>query len=129
MSQNNSLVGQIDLLSLVGASYLNVNGQDSIVIPTGANPAIFVSTTKNGSTKAYLDIVVKETSNNQFGNTHFVKTNVGKSNRERLGISRDDLPKYTPIIGNLKTFESHGQSQAGQQPADDDLPADDFKGF
>lgn len=124
MSQNNSLVGQIDLLSLVGASYLNVNGQDSIVIPTGTNPAIFVSTTKNGSTKAYLDIVVKETSNNQFGNTHFVKANVGKSNRERLILSREDVNKYSPIIGNLRVFESTAQN--GSQNAEG---GNEFKGF
>ena len=59
-----------------------------------------------------------------------MKTNVGKTNRERLGITRDDIQKYTPIIGNLKTFEYQGQNQAAaQQPEDDDLPADDFKGF
>ena len=124
MSQNNSLVGQIDLLSLVGASYLNVNGQDSIVIPTGANPAIFVSTTKNGSTKAYLDIVVKETSNNQFGNTHFVKANVGKSNRERLNLSREDVNKYSPIIGNLRVFESTAQNSSQNAEG-----GNEFKGF
>lgn len=121
---NNSLSGQIDLLAISGARFENGN----IIIPS-SNPSVFVCDTKSGQRKAYLDIVIRESPNNQFGNTHFVKTNVGKSNRERLGISREDLPKYTPIIGNLKTFESHGQSQAGQQPADDDLPADDFKGF
>ena len=124
MSQNNSLVGQIDLLSLVGASYLNVNGQDSIVIPTDANPSIFIATGKNGGTKAYLDIVVRESPNNQFGNTHFVKANVGKTNRERYGISRDDLPKYAPILGNLKPYESTSK------PQNDDLPeGGEFKGF
>lgn len=122
---NNSLSGQIDLLAISGARFENGN----IIIPS-SNPSVFVCDTKSGQKKAYLDIVIRESPNNQFGNTHFVKTNVGKTNRERLGITRDDIQKYTPIIGNLKTFEYRGQNQAAaQQPEDDDLPADDFKGF
>ena len=122
---NNSLSGQIDLLAISGARFENGN----IIIPS-SNPSVFVCDTKSGQKKAYLDIVIRESPNNQFGNTHFVKTNVGKTNRERLGITRDDIQKYTPIIGNRKTFEYRGQNQAAaQQPEDDDLPADDFKGF
>ena len=122
---NNSLSGQIDLLALNGARFENGN----IIIPS-SNPSVFVCDTKSGQRKAYLDIVIRESPNNQFGNTHFVKANVGKSNRERLGISRDGLSKYTPIIGNLKPFDFQGQAPAAaQQPGDDDLPADDFRGF
>ena len=122
-----SLSGQIDLLALAGAHMEN----GSIVIPTN-NPSVFVCRTKNGAEKAYLDIVIRESPNNQYGNTHFVKANVGKSNRERFGISREDLPKYTPIIGNLKRFEAAQPVQ--EQPAEaidisDDLPADTFQGF
>lgn len=125
-----SLSGQIDLLALVGAQYLSVDGKNSIVIPVDSNPSIFVTTTKNGTNKAYLDIVIRESPNNQFGNTHFVKANVGKSNRERLGLTREDLPKYTPIIGNLKTYEGQIQTAASQQPDDGDLPEDgNFQGF
>lgn len=113
MTQNNSsaLVGQIDLLALVQASIQNINGEDCIVIPKSFNPSIFVTTSKNGGQKAYLDIVVKESPQNQFGNTHFVKAQVGKTTREKLGLSRDDLAKYSPIIGNLKTFEGTGTQQ------------------
>ena len=71
-----------------------------------------------GQTKAYLDIVVRETSNNQFGNTHFVKASVGKSNRERLGLSKEDVANCSPIIGNLRVLESSGQPSG-----------DGFKGF
>lgn len=122
-----SLSGQIDLLALAGAHMEN----GSIVIPTN-NPSVFVCRTKNGAEKAYLDIVIRESPNNQYGNTHFVKANVGKSNRERFGISREDMPKYTPIIGNLKRFEAAQPAQ--EQPAEaidisDDLPADTFQGF
>lgn len=122
-----SLSGQIDLLALAGAHMEN----GSIVIPTN-NPSVFVCRTKNGAEKAYLDIVIRESPNNQYGNTHFVKANVGKSNRERFGITREDMPKYTPIIGNLKRFEAAQPVQ--EQPAEaidisDDLPADTFQGF
>ena len=113
MAQNNSssLVGQIDLLSLIGASIQTVGGQECIVIPKDSNPSIFVTTTKNGSQRAYLDIVVRESPSNQFGNSHFVKAQVGKTTRERLGLGREDLAKYSPIIGNLKTFEEQGSRQ------------------
>jgi len=127
MTTNTNLSGQIDLLALVGAQYKSIEGQDCIVIPKDSNPSIFVTSTKNGATKAYLDVVIRESPNNQFGNTHFVKANVGKSNREKFGISREDLQKYSPIIGNLKTFES--APKASQQPVDDDLPEDTFQGF
>ena len=121
---SNSLSGQIDLLAIGGARFENGN----IIIPS-SNPSVFVCDTKSGQRKAYLDIVIRESPNNQFGNTHFVKTNVGKSNRERLGISKDELPKYTPIIGNLKAFEHQGQAPSAAPQPEDDFPADDFKGF
>jgi len=127
MNTNSTLSGQIDLLALVGAQYQTINGQDCIVIPKGSNPSIFVTTTKNGATKAYLDVVIRESPNNQFGNTHFVKASVGKTNREKLGLTKEELQKYTPIIGNLKVFE--GQPKQTQEPVDDDLPEDNFQGF
>ena len=126
MNNNSNLSGQIDLLALVGAQYESVDGHNSIVIPVDSNPSIFVTTTKNGTTKAYLDIVIRESPSNQFGNTHFVKANVGKSNREKLGLSREELQKYAPVIGNLKTFEA---TQKSQRPVDDDLTEDGFQGF
>jgi len=129
MTTNTNLSGQIDLLALVGAQYKSIEGQDCIVIPKDSNPSIFVTTTKNGSQKAYLDIVIRESPSNQFGNTHFVKANVGKSNRERLGLTREDLQKYAPIIGNLKTFEASPKAEQQPEQVDDDLPEDTFQGF
>lgn len=123
---NNSLSGQIDLLAIGGARFENGN----IIIPS-SNPSVFVCDTKSGQKKAYLDIVIRESPNNQFGNTHFVKANVGRSNRERFGISREDLPKYTPIIGNLRTFEPAPRQAQPQEAVDimEDLPEDTFHGF
>ena len=129
MNTNSSLTGQIDLLALVGARFENGN----IVIPS-TNPSLFVCESRGGQRRAYLDIVIRESPNNQYGNTHFVKANVCRSNREKLGISKEDLPKYAPIIGNLKPYESQARQQDApqqQEPVDimEDLPEDTFQGF
>lgn len=127
--KSNSFIGQIDLLALVDAQFLQVNGEDCIVIPVKSNPSVFMTQTRSGAPKGLLNIFIRETSNNQYGNTHFVKANVGKTNRERYGISKDELGRYSPIIGNIKPYEGSQQSKAVTQD-DDDLPPDNtFKGF
>ena len=130
MSANDSFIGQIDLLMLPKSSVQSVNGQDCIVIPCSANPAIFHMVTRAGQQKALLDVFVRATQNNQYGNSHFVKANVGKTNREKYGISREDLPQYSPILGNLKPYTG-GQTAQDSRPVvdDDDLPEGEFKGF
>ena len=130
MSANDSFIGQIDLLMLPKSSFQSVNGQDCIVIPCSANPAIYHMVTRAGQQKALLDVFVRATQNNQYGNSHFVKANVGKTNREKYGISREDLPQYSPILGNLKPYAG-GQTSQDSRPAvdDDDLPEGEFKGF
>ena len=130
MSANDSFIGQIDLLMLPKSSVQSVNGQDCIVIPCSANPAIFHMVTRAGQQKALLDVFVRATQNNQYGNSHFVKANVGKTNREKYGISREDLPQYSPILGNLKPYTG-GQTAQDSRPTvdDDDLPEGEFKGF
>jgi hypothetical protein len=87
--------------------------------------------TKAGQQKALLDIFIRATQNNQYGNSHFVKANVGKTNREKFGISREQLQQYSPILGNLKPYTG-GQNAQDSRPAvddDDDLPEGEFKGF
>lgn len=132
MTQTNSLVGQIDLLALPGAKMQDVDGLDCIVIPKKFNPSIFSGKGKNGSDKAYLDLVIRESPDNQFGNTHFIKANVGRSNRERLGISREELPKYTPILGNFRPFELAPQEQKAETTKEESIELDlteAFEGF
>ena len=125
---SNSFIGQIDLMALLGAQYTQVNGQDCIVIPVNANPAIFMSQARTGQPKAMLDVFIRETSNNQYGNTHFVKANVGKANRTALNLDSSELPRLSPILGNLKPLEA--REETGSALADDDdLPEGDFKGF
>ena len=127
---SNSFIGQIDLMALIAAQYTVVDGQECIVIPVNANPAIYMSQTRSGQPKAMLDVFIRETSNNQYGNTHFVKANVDKANRERFGISNEELGKYSPIIGNIRPYEALPVSKKAESPSDfDDLPPDTFKGF
>ena len=131
MRANDSFIGQIDLLMLPKSGVQTINGQECIVIPCAANPAIYMSQTKTGQPKALLDIFIRATQNSQYGNTHFVKANVGKTNRERYGIPREELPRYSPILGNLKPYAG-GQASQESRPTvadDDDLPEGEFKGF
>lgn len=122
MSKTNSFIGQIDLLALISSRIQQVDGQECIVIPVKANPTIFPFVSKNGQQKAQLELFFRETSSNQYGNTHFIKSLVGKTNREKYGISSDELQKYTPIVGNMKPYES--RTQEAQPPQENT-----FNGF
>ena len=104
MSANDSFIGHIDLLMLPAARMQTIGNEERIVIPKAANPAIFHMVTKAGPQKALLDIFIRATHNNQYGNSHFVKANVGKTNRQKFGISREQLQQYSPILGNLKPY-------------------------
>ena len=123
-----ALIGQLDLLALIGASIKTVDGQETIVIPLQKNPTIFKMITKTGSQKALLDIVIRQTTQPKYGNTHFIKANVGKANRTALNLDSSELPRLSPILGNLKPLEA--RDETGPALADDDdLPEGDFKGF
>lgn len=125
MSTNDSFIGQLDLLMLPQSRMQVINNEECIVIPRHANPSIYMVHTQSGQTKALLDIFIRATQNSQYGNTHFVKANVGKSNREKYRISKDELGKYSPILGNLKPYAPVSKPVA----EDDDLPEGEFKGF
>ena len=123
-----AMIGQLDLLALIGASIKNVDGQESIVVPLQKNPTIFKMMTKTGAQKALLDIVIRQTTQPKYGNTHFIKANVGKANRTALNLDSSELPRLSPILGNLKPLEA--KEESGPALADDDdLPEGDFKGF
>ena len=128
MSSNDTYVGQIDLLSLVGAKLERTQDGECIVIPVSSNPSIYRRQTQKGQQKAELDFVMRPTSNGLNGNTHFVKANVGTANRERLGLSKDEAQQYSPILGNAKPLP---RREEPQPPVcdDDDLSEGEFKGF
>ena len=123
-----AMIGQLDLLALIGASIKTVDGQETIVIPIQKNPTIFKMTTKTGSQKALLDIVIRQTTQPKYGNTHFIKANVGKANRTSLNLYSSELPRLSPILGNLKPLEAREETGSARAD-DDDLPEGDFKGF
>ena len=123
-----AMIGQLDLLALIGASIKTVDGQETIVIPIQKNPTIFKMTTKTGSQKALLDIVIRQTTQPKYGNTHFIKANVGKANRTALNLDSSELPRLSPILGNLKPLEAREETGPARAD-DDDLPEGDFKGF
>ena len=122
------MIGQIDLLALIGATIKTVDSQESIVIPLQKNPTIFKMHCKSGVVKALLDIVIRQTTQPKYGNTHFIKANVGKTNRSVFNLDSSELPRLSPILGNLKPLESRDEP-ASSLADDDDLPEGDFKGF
>ena len=122
------MIGQIDLLALIGATIKTVDSQESIVIPLQKNPTIFKMHCKSGAVKALLDIVIRQTTQPKYGNTHFIKANVGKTNRSVFKLDSSELPRLSPILGNLKPLESRDEP-ASSLADDDDLPEGDFKGF
>ena len=126
MSANDSFIGQIDLLMLPQSRMQTINNEECIVIPRQANPSIYMIQTQSGQKKALLDIFIRATRNSQYGNTHFIKANVGKTNREKYGISKDDLGQYSPILGNLRPYAA---ATRPVREEDDDLPEGEFKGF
>ena len=126
MSANDSFICQIDLLMLPQSRMQTINNEECIVIPRQANPSIYMIQTQSGQKKALLDIFIRATQNSQYGNTHFIKANVGKTNREKYGISKDDLGQYSPILGNLRPYAAATRPVLDE---DDDLPEGEFKGF
>lgn len=125
---NDTYIGQIDLLSLVDSKLIVVENQAGIFIPIGSNPSIYRRVTKKGQEKAELDFVMRPTTNGLGGNTHFVKANVGTANRERLGLSKEEAQQYSPILGNAKPLARREEAPAPVQD-DEDLPEGEFMGF
>lgn len=100
-------------------------GQKGIFIPVENNPAIYFKVKPDGSKVINLDIEVTPTPQNQYGNSHYIRLNVGKENRQKYGISNDKIKDYSPIVGNLKAFEFEDR-QGGQQGAATDNASDDL---
>jgi len=108
------LVGNTRISELEGFTDTQMNGIRGCFIPYDANPCLYVGQNKeNGAITVDLDILVRETSNSKSGSSHFIKLNVGKANRERLGMPQEAVDSMK-IVGNLWT-RVPGQSAKGQQ--------------
>ncbi len=110
-----TFLGSISLTALKHETIIH-GGQKGIFIPVEQNPAIFFSQKEDGSKVINLDIEVKPILNGKYGNTHLIKCNVGKVNREKYGLRPEQLNEVTPILGNLKRFEFEVRDNNPQQP-------------
>lgn len=119
MAKRKTYLGSVSLTALTHKTIVH-EGVKGIFIPVGAeNPAIYFSKKEDGTKVINLDIEVKPTPNNQYGNAFMVKANVGKVNRQTYGLSGEALNEKTPILGNLKEFEFEVRDQnapAGEAP-------------
>lgn len=112
MSKRETFLGSVSLTSLSHKTIVH-EGVKGIFLPVGIeNPSIYFSTKEDGSKIINLDIEVKPTPNNQYGNAFMIKANVGKVNRQTYGLNGDALAQKTPILGNLKRFEFEVRDQA-----------------
>lgn len=115
MEQNSNIIGQIDLLGFPEARHVRPGeaiGEEGVFIPRSANPTIFFCTAgrrvlSDGRTlppreRAYLDLELHSTPENRYGNDFYVRASVGKSNRESLGLTDEEIKAATPIIGNCR---------------------------
>ena len=122
MAKRTTLRGSVSLTSLEHETIIR-NGQKGIFIPVEKNPAIFFKVGNDGKKVINLDIEVSPSPQNQYGNSHYIRLNVGKENRQKYNIPNDKLREYTPIVGNLKQFEFEDKNGGQQgQGAPEDMP-------
>lgn len=101
MKKENSFIGHIDLLALLGAEFKVVNATDCIVIPVNMNPTIEVVEKKKGGIAARLNLFISD-AEGRFGNSHYIVPSISKRVLERYALSYQDARQYCPILGNLK---------------------------
>jgi hypothetical protein len=115
------LVGNIRLSDLNGFEDTVKQGVRGFFVPYDQNPSLYIGQNRQtGAMTVDMDILVRETSNSKTGATHFVKLNVGKTNRERFRMTREAVDSLK-IVGNLyaRTPVQAGPAQdlAGVAPA------------
>lgn len=105
MAKRKTYLGSISLTTLAHKTIVH-EGVKGIFIPVGEqNPSIYFATKEDGSKIINLDLEVKPTPNNQYGNAFMIKANIGKANRQTYGLSGEAANQKSPILGNLKEFE------------------------
>ena len=117
---------KIDLLKLKGAFMRNLKGQTAtkrcLIIPVDECDGIFL-----GEKGCYLNLTAIEMQNPQFSDTHCIKPDIPKEQREAM---TPEEQKSVPIIGGLHAIELKPQTMnvsgtLGQEAFsenDDDLP-------
>lgn len=106
---------RLDLLRLQGAFTRNLKGKTAtkrcLIIPIDDNPGFYL-----GEKGCYLNLSAFETQNNQYGDTHLVKQNLPKEQRERM---TEDERNAIPIVGNMRPLQPQGGTVSGTMSAND----------
>ena len=115
------LTGNINLLKYPGSRRIIANGVRGIFIPAEQNPSIYI-----GEKGAYasIRIVDKESDFSDKHYTHFIAASISKKAREELssqGLSEDEIKAFSPILGNLETYEPQAASYEEASVQEDDV--------
>ena len=116
---------RLGMLKLSGACVKTIKGKTALkrclIVPIDDNPCFFL-----GEKDCYLNLVAIESTNSQYGDTHFV---VGDMPREVRESMTQEQRNALPILGNIKPIERQAtpQMQVGSMDSDsfageDDLP-------
>ena len=116
------MVGNVRLSDLNGFEDTVKQGVRGCFIPYEQNPSLYIGTNRQtGVVTVDMDFIVRETSNSKSGASHFVKLSVGKSNRERFGLSQEAVDSLR-IVGNIWT-RTPGERKEGTAPLRGPYPA------
>lgn len=117
---------KIDLLKLKGAFMRNLQGKSAtkkcIIIPVDDCDGMFL-----GEKGCYLNMTAIEMQNPQYSDTHCIKPDIPKEQREAM---TDEQRNAIPIIGGLHAIERQPQQMSVNTtigadafaPDDEDLP-------
>lgn len=97
---------KIDLMKIKGAFVTNIQGRTAkkrcIVIPIDEDPSIYL-----GEKGCYLNMVAVELTSPKYEDTHMVKGDLPKEERERL---TEEERLALPILGNLRPMKRQQQT-------------------
>ena len=106
---------KIDLLKLKGAFMRDLQGSTAtkkcVIIPVEDND-IFI-----GKRGCYLDITALEMQNPQYGETHFIKTDIPKAKRDAMS---DEERRAQPILGGMKPIQPRQQQTTTEVTSNQD---------
>lgn len=113
-----TLLGSVDLTKVNHQTIIHGN-QRGIFIPIDANPCIYFKEKTDPNTGQSvkiinLDVEVKAVKTDY--SDYMIKGYVGKENRQKYGIKKEDLQANCPIVGNLKRFEFEVADKGTGQP-------------
>lgn len=112
--EKTSYYGSIELASggLEGVQQItSPTGQQGIFIPFNINPCLYVSTKKDGTLSVKMDLTVGKSPLE--GYDLYIKSNVGKGNMQRFGLTPEAAQNMNRFIGNLQAGGTSRKGRAG----------------